>query len=716
MMAPNTEPEQIIKQAARDYQLDNPTLGTIKCEPQRLHVNSTVPLTSKPYDVPFKIRDAMKNEIQRLLDEGIIIRSTSTYASPAFGILKRNGDLRLVVDYRRLNSITVKDTYPFPSVWTTLRTMVGATVFTQLDLRQGYHQIPLDSRDRHYTSFVLPIGQFEYTRLPFGLTNAPRAFQRILAGMLEDFTFALVFLDDIIIFSPDRQSHAKHVTDVLTRLKSQGVALNFDKSSFMQEEVTYLGCIISKEGIKPNTSRVPDIDHISRPRTRRELLKILGFINWFRPFIKSLSTKIETLKVKTSKKAEFHWNDSDQAKLQKNFQEIKSQPTPFHPDFEKPFELHTDASDAGIRAVLTQQNNIVGLFSRKYITSQHNYTVTEKEFLAIVEGLEYFRQYLFNSPVTVFTDHVNNIFDTDNISKRVQRWKTLLCDYDYTIIYRKGLENGRADGLSRLLFIKKENINENFQKKILTHSEGLVLLKGTHENLSHPGEKQLYLSTKDVYHIPGIKELCKSVTKCCAICQQNKNFRTNYGKLDGELGTDVPFQDISSDIYGPINYENTVLRGEETSISLLTITDRCTRWTIVEPLKDITTQSILRVFEKRWLKRFPLPKTFLTDQGRPYISKQMEEQLALWKIKHLLSPPYHPQSNGISERINQTIARVLRCYPTISIKEACRRAEAALQQASHRSLGTSPWALVHGHHPLDERLQYSQTNCIMAVE
>lgn len=239
--------------------------------------------------------------------------------------------------------------------------------------------------------------------------------------LLLDFKFVKVFVDDILVFSDNNKDHMMHLNQVLEKLRTNNLSINFKKSKSLQKEVTYLGCIISEQGIKPNVSRVPKVEEIEAIKTRKYLQKLLGFINCFRLFIKNLSVLLSNINSKTKKDLKFSWTDSDQKVITNVISEILMQPTLHHPDFKNSFELYTDASDNRLGAVLIQQQKVVVLYSCKLSQSEKNYTATEKKFLAIYKSLENFRQIIFNSHIDIFSDHKNNIFESNTLSNRMQR-------------------------------------------------------------------------------------------------------------------------------------------------------------------------------------------------------------------------------------------------------------------------------------------------------
>ncbi|KAF9760626.1 Retrovirus-related Pol polyprotein from transposon [Nosema granulosis] len=225
------------------YKNKNPRLGLIKGCNMHLYLNDNTPVRKKPYPISLNYIPKVKEEIKKLLEMKIIRKIESPYAAPAFPKTKKNGDIRLLIDYRELNKKTIKQGYPFPSIQNSLTELKGSEIFSQLDLNMGYYQIQVDEQSIAKTAFVLPFGQYEFLRMPFGLSNAPREFQRIMNEKLADLNFVKVFVDDILIYSRSAEEHANHIEQVLKRLHNEGISINFDKSSFMKREVKYLGKI-----------------------------------------------------------------------------------------------------------------------------------------------------------------------------------------------------------------------------------------------------------------------------------------------------------------------------------------------------------------------------------------------------------------------------------------------------------------------------------------
>ncbi|KAG0420634.1 Retrovirus-related Pol polyprotein from transposon 17.6 [Dictyocoela roeselum] len=315
--------------------------------------------------------------------------------------------------------------------------------------------------------------------MPFGLSNAPSTFQLAMSNILKNILNVFVYLDDILLFSLTYEKHVELVETVLRRLYESGASINYEKSSFGLDSVKYLGLIITPAGIKPDVSKIDEFS-VNNIKTKKKLERLLGFLNWFRPFVKDISLITAKLyeKLKTEKRA-ITLSPEDHASISRIVDIIKSQPILYFPDFNTPFSLYCDASDLGIGSVLKQNNKIIGYFSKKYNKCENNYTIIEKEVLAILKSLQHFKQIIINTKVNIYTDNANIISQGD-LSKRVNRWKLILEEYNYELHYIRGENNSNADFLSRTLTIN----NPNGCKKLnqIGDNDEVLKLKNDMEN------------------------------------------------------------------------------------------------------------------------------------------------------------------------------------------------------------------------------------------
>lgn len=444
----------------------------------RIDTKNDIPVYSRIYRYPEIHKDEINKQIEQMLEQGIIRESASPYNSPIWIVPKKLGasneqKWRLVIDYRKLNSVTTEDRFPIPNMEEIFDKLGRCQYFTSIDLAKGFHQIEMDKRDIHKTAFSTANGHYEFLRMPFGLRNAPATFQRLMNQVLKEYIgkICIVYLDDILIFSTSVDKHLESLTKILARLKETNLKVQLNKCNFLKQETEFLGHLVTKEGIQPNPKKVEAIDKILLPKNQKEIKSFLGITGYYRRFIRDYSKVayhiIKYLKknVKINLKDKFYIEAFEKLKLL-----IKSDPILIHPDFRKEFTLVTDASNVALGAVLMQNNKVICYASRSLNGHEKNYSTIEKELLAIVWATKYFRPYLFGRKFTIKTDHrplvwLNNLKEPNS---KLQRWKIKLNEYDFNIAYIKGKENVIADGLSRIVVDAEVNLNELFEDDLST--------------------------------------------------------------------------------------------------------------------------------------------------------------------------------------------------------------------------------------------------------
>ncbi|KAG0419483.1 Retrovirus-related Pol polyprotein from transposon 17.6 [Dictyocoela roeselum] len=436
--------------------LDILNVGLIKHGKHKIELKGNKIVYKKPYRIPYKLKEKVSLEIKELEKNEIIRRSNSKFSSPSFPILKKNGDIRLVVDYRELNKLTCYDHYVFPKISDIFFKLHGMKIFSKLDLKKGYYQIEMEESSIKYTAFTVENEKFKWTRMPFGLVDAPKTFQKIMDSILKTCENTVAYLDDILVFSKNRDDHIKHLKQTLETLNINNVKINLEKSGFFKKSVEFLGHTISGDGISPNTNKATKIMTVL-PKNKRGLQRILGLLNYFRQFIQnySLKTLFITDKIKESA-GKFSWTEEDKNKLKNLVQEIVKCPSLKFPDPEKPFNLYTDSSYRAIGAILKQGESTIGLYSHKFNNSELNYNIMEKETLGVLLSLQYFRSIVLTNHVVIYTDNQNLIYQKD-LTNRIQRWKLLLEEYSYEFKKIEGARNIIADSISRLQYMNSEN-------------------------------------------------------------------------------------------------------------------------------------------------------------------------------------------------------------------------------------------------------------------
>jgi len=406
---------------------------------------------------PEHLRELSK-QLASMISQGIVEPSTSQWASPILFVEKKNGELRLCVDYRSLNDATIKSAYPLPRIDECLDQLQGANVFSALDLESGYHQIPMAEDSRELTAFTSRYGHFQYRVMPFGLCNAPSTFQSWMNNILRPYldSFVVVYLDDILIYSKDEDDHRRHLELVMEALATHSARLNVTKCAFFKREIRFLGHVIDHQGIRPDPGQVEKIAGFAPPRNKRDVQSFLGTVNFFRRFIRGCATIATPLYALTRDKVPFVWTDGHQAAFEELKRLLTSSPVLCLPDTSRPFTVHTDASDYAIGAVLLQEHDgyphPVAYYSRSLKGAEHNYPVFDKELLSVREALEQWSHYLQSRTDTVLcTDHkplTTLSASTKKKHKRFTWWETIQ-QYNVRLEYLPGATNVIADMLSR---------------------------------------------------------------------------------------------------------------------------------------------------------------------------------------------------------------------------------------------------------------------------
>ena len=371
---------------------------------------------------------------------------------PAVFVKKKTGDIRLCVDYRELNKRTTRDAYPLPLPDEVQDWLAGSSIFSTLDLQSGYWQLPVNPSDKEKTAFCPGpgMGLFQFNRMPFGLTGAPSSFQRFMDKIFRGLSYVSIYLDDILIHSPDEEAHKVHLQEVFTRLLEAGVTLLGKKCRIGMTSVTYLGHVFSAQGMKPDPNKVRAVQEWPSITNVRQFL---GLASYYRRYIHHFSHIAAPLHALTQKNATFNWTEDCQHAFTTLKHNLLQPPILSYPHFHstaKQFVVYTDASDFGLGAVLEQNNCVIAYASRTLTKSERNYNVIQKECLAIVYATKQFRHYLLGRQFQIQTDHAPlQWLSAQRMEGLLCIWALALQEYSFTIVHHKGILNANADSLSR---------------------------------------------------------------------------------------------------------------------------------------------------------------------------------------------------------------------------------------------------------------------------
>lgn len=429
-----------------------------------------IPVHQRVYPYPAAYTDEVNKQIDKLLEDGIIRPSRSAWTSPVWIVPKKtdaSGEkkFRMVIDYRKINEKTISDRYPMPEINYVLDQLKGQKYFTTLDLASGFHQIKMKENDIVKTAFSINNGKFEFTRMPFGLKNAPAIFQRAIDDVLRQHIgkICYVYIDDVIVFGKSLEEALENIDVILKALNNANLKIQLDKSEFLHNEIEFLGYVIGSEGIKPNLKKIESIRKYPAPKTIKELRSFLGMMSYYRRFVKDFAKIAKPLtnllrgekNVSSTKKISLSENEIRCFEKMKTL--LSSSDVLIYPDHTKPYILTTDASDFAIGAVLSQgevgKDRPIHFASRSLTRAEEKHSVPEKEMLAIYWALKTFRNYLYGSRFKIFTDHQPLTFalSPKNTNAKLKNMKAYLEEHDYEIVYKPGKSNVVADALSRIV-------------------------------------------------------------------------------------------------------------------------------------------------------------------------------------------------------------------------------------------------------------------------
>ncbi|KAJ9561564.1 hypothetical protein OSB04_006724 [Centaurea solstitialis] len=416
-------------------------------------IPGAAPVAKTPYRLAPPEMQELSNQLEELLEKGFIRPSSSPWGAPILFVKKKDGTLRMCIDYRELNKLTVKNRYPLPRIDDLFDQLQGAAWFSKIDLRSGYHQLKVREEDVHKTAFRTRYGHYEFVVMPFGLTNAPAAFMdlmnRVCRPLLD--RSVIVFIDDILIYSKTKEDHVEHLREVLEILRKEQLYAKFSKCDFWLQEVQLLGHLVNREGIKVDPAKVEAVMKWETPKSPSEIRSFLGLAGYYRRFIQDFSKVAVPLTKLTRKNVSFVWGEEQQSAFETLRQKLCEAPVLTLPEGVEDMTVYCDASYHGLGCVLMQRGKVISYASRQLKTHEVNYPTHDLELAAVVFALKLWRHYLYGVKCTIYTDHksLRYFLDQPNLNMRQRRWLDVVKDYDCEILYHPGKANVVADALSR---------------------------------------------------------------------------------------------------------------------------------------------------------------------------------------------------------------------------------------------------------------------------
>ena len=458
----NEEQKIVLKQLLMKYpdvfSKSKGDIGLTNLVEHKIDTGDAKPIKQRPYRIPLSKREQAEKEIKTMAENGIIEPSYGPWSSPIVMVAKKDGSVRFCCDYRKLNLVTLKDSQPLPRVDDTFDALNFSSWYSTVDMRQGFWQVRVAESDRPKTAFSIPgSGLWQFVCMPFGLANSPQTFERLVEKVLSGLSWkiCLVYLDDIIIFSKTFEEHISNLDQVLQRLREANLKLSPKKCTLLQSQVTFLGHVVSKDGISTDPEKIKSVTEWPVPKNVKQVRSFLGLCSYYRRYVKHFSNLARPLHRLTELDRQFVWNEE----CQKSFDSLKlaltTAPILGYPSSDGQFILDCDASNEGVGAVLSQvqgdQEKVIGYFSKTLSRPERHYCVTRKELLAVVLSILHFHHYLYGRKFKVRSDHgaLKWLMNFKVAEGQIARWLQLLGTYDFEIEHRAGRIHNNADALSR---------------------------------------------------------------------------------------------------------------------------------------------------------------------------------------------------------------------------------------------------------------------------
>lgn len=707
--------------------------------------------------------DELKKQLQELTDSGFIQPSKSPYGAPVLFVKKKDGSMRMCVDYRDLNRITIKNRYPLPRIEELFDRLRGAKYFSKIDLRSGYHQVRIHPDDIHKTAFRTRYGHFEFLVLPFGLTNAPATFMHLMQSIFSPHLdhFVIVFLDDILIYSKSLDDHEKHVRCVLELLRKHHLYGKLSKCEFFKTSVSFLGHVVGERGISMEEDKVKAIREWPAPTNVRGIRSFLGLAGYYRRFVKDFSQIASPMTELLHNDRKFEWRSEQQQSFDALKAAISSAPVLIVADDTQPYVVTTDASGFAIGATLSQDqgNGLqpIAFMSRKMNSAEQNYPVHEQELLAVVSALKEWRHYLHGRKFRIITDHqsLRYLSTQPNLSSRQLRWSEYMQQFDFEMEYKKGKLNVVADALSRREDVEQlvedsaelgqmtlapveiaEDLRSEVKEAYREDEQCATLLAGSHRQQSHFTIKDGFIFCGQQLYIPnsnrikvrllqeahdnplsghmGVTKTAELLSRCyywpklfeevkeyVTSCVSCQSIKANNQSLPG-LAQSIPHPPRRWD---QVSLDLIVLlpKTKKGHDAIFVVVDKYTKMIYCIPTKTtVSAPELARLFFDHIVRHHGIPISIISDRDPRFTSSFWKELWSMLGTKLAMSTAYHPQTDGQTERANRTIEEMLRAYVNGQQNdwdEHLTAVEIAYNNSKQASTGFSPFYLNSGQHP-----------------
>lgn len=690
------------------------------------------PIKQKQYNMSPYMLKILNQELDEMIKLGVVEPSESSWSSPVLLVKKSSGEHRFCFDGRGLNKVTKHDSYPLPDVNRIMSYAGGARYVSTIDLRKAFWQIPLDPESREKTAFSVPgRGLFQFTVVPFGLCNSAQRQQRLVDKLFgpkyEPFIFC--YLDDIVIISSTFTEHCRLLKEVQQILSDANLTINLSKCKFFHSSITYLGFVIDRQGIRTDPEKISAMVNYPRPKTATEVKRFVGLCSWYRRFINNFSglmSPINALLKGRRKKQPIEWTNKAEDAFIKIKNALVSAPILCPPDFRMNFTIQTDASDVAIGGILTQEKDgedrIIAYASRSLSRNEVNYSILERELLAIIFCIEKFRGYVEGTKFKVLTDHASLTWlnQLKSTSGRLARWQVKLQQYSFDLMYKKGSSNIVPDFLSRtpptgedvpsvrsddsqfdVLFLNIDptdsdkwylnlrnkvetnpelypqfkvednvlfkflpsksplNTNDLDWKYVVPKSQRLQIIKDSHDP-PHCAHFGFYKTLRRLQQYYYFPKMRCDVLKFVKSCKICQSQKLSNSTRLGLMGSQKPANFPFQII--AVDIMGPFPRSPRGFCYLLVVADFFSKYTILCPMRDATANNVVKFLEHQIFLVYGVPQFVICDNGPQFAGKTFKKLAQTYKVQKIwYTPRYAAQCNFV-ERNNKTIGQAIRCY------------------------------------------------------
>ncbi len=685
---------------------DRYDVGSYTENEAHIHLSQNKIIARKPYKCSFQDQKEISRQVSALLKANLISESSSPYAAPVTMAFKKSeGERnRMCIDFRGLNKLIVPEPYPFPTIDDIIVKTACCTWFSALDINSAFWSIPIRKKDRFKTAFITLDGHLEWNCLPFGIKTASSVYQRILSGVLRKHSltsFCVNYIDDILVFSRSFEEHLDHLKSIFKAICSEGFKFKLAKCSFASPSVRYLGHILDANGIRPLMDNIISIKNFPVPTSKKNVRQFLGKANFYHKFFEQSAILLEPLHRLLRKDTTFEWS----SECQKSFDTVKNilsaEPVLAVFDRKKPIFLYTDASLLGIGAILKQPQEDgsvkpTAYFSKKLSEAQKKKTAVFLECLAIKQAIKYWQYLLMGNHFTVFSDHkpLEDLRVSVRTDEELGDMINYLSQFDFNIVYNPGPQNLEADCLSRKPVLEHDSpqnkdivrtvnflsvseiLNDqssiilkpsDFQidkityrelrgkrKIVLSNACARRLVDSVHQHFGHIGSAGLINLISPYVYSEGLFSIIREKSCECHICIHNKSRRPRSFGLLGHLGPPTrPFEIVSLDTIGGFD------SGSSAKCYLHLLVDHFTRFVFISTSRTQNSTDFIKLIQSVHSKH-PI-STLLTDQIGGLSSNEFHQVLDSHNIKYIFTAVDAAFSNGLNERLNQSLTNRIRC-------------------------------------------------------